>query len=656
MSIGKLLNDKHYLKKYGWLLIISILLFIISIILFNGYLQEGMDNDEVLRIIPVIQYFNRHATPINQSIFSIHLFGHVIPIMFKEYISSLYPFLYTPIVLFNNYFIGVRVMHLFYFIASILVFFIVFFKANRFIGLWSSLIIVTSPLLYPELREGFVHTWHFIAVALSFYFFKIFFNDNRKCIYLFLAIFILSLMTNIVFYFSWIFAAFILASLLLFSDYWLIIIKSVKYVIVSILAVFLGLFNYVIYNIMNGYPTFMKLYLSIFNTSKYNKNPIDYHRLGSISEEIKIKILSLSHNFDGYYTIYFFVLILLILLSSFVFYVLIKKGKFKENRVYFLPFLIFLFTLFFILISPKAQRAGHFVFLFPAYQLAIVSMLYVLKEKILHQKLVKYIIYISLSSFVLFNFYVSYDKISKINITGGTGLHTTAIYKLEGYIKTKKLNINKFVFLQWGMVSQLYLFNKGEMKPDSLIFALFDKSKEEQDKIFLYYLLKKNNITGKNYFPLFFKVNEAKIDNVKDNFLDFVTSHGGHLKIEKIFYEKNMKDKAIELYTIENIKQFRKKILNKLEHKLKTSNKIKIIRYGINKSGTMWIIAEGLTKNIIVVINNKFYSDIFKKTYLTTTLQQNILNNMDKNWQLKLCDTDKNICSPSISLKYKENK
>jgi hypothetical protein len=104
--------------------LVILILFAIIGFLFRGSLDYGLQFDEVFRINNLIPLFNPEAYPYNQSIFDIHVFDVSIPLMYKQYISSVAIIPFLPICFFDNYLFGLRFLEFFYFFMSITGFFL----------------------------------------------------------------------------------------------------------------------------------------------------------------------------------------------------------------------------------------------------------------------------------------------------------------------------------------------------------------------------------------------------------------------------------------------------------------------------------------------------------------------------------------------------
>ena len=61
-----------------------------------------MQFDEVIRINNLLPFFYPNTQIYDQNIFSIHLFGYHIPLIYKFYLSSAMLFPYIPLALFKN--------------------------------------------------------------------------------------------------------------------------------------------------------------------------------------------------------------------------------------------------------------------------------------------------------------------------------------------------------------------------------------------------------------------------------------------------------------------------------------------------------------------------------------------------------------------------
>ncbi|MCX6303953.1 MAG: hypothetical protein NT040_03205 [Bacteroidetes bacterium] len=549
--------DKYRILLFSLLLITTILF------LFRGFFQQGMCMDEVNRINALVPLFNKGVVVIDQSILNITVVGTKIPLMFKSYISTLYVLPYIPLMFFDDYLFGVRVLHLFYFILAIIASYLVMnlpgFKVPQCFNVSNRkdkavfsflflLLVATSPLLYPEIRIRFSDCSHVLALTLSYYFLSKF-HTGRKTIHLFLGVFIIFLEMNYLFYFSWIVFAVFISLLVLYPRYVKGILKP-KYLMAVFLAMAAGLFNHIYYNISAGFPAVKTIVTKIFYPAEYNlKYKIDLETDTGFYHDISIKITNIPLFYNRYFALYFIIFVFIAIFTGITIFNVIRKKNPGENKQHLFVFLTLFIVLFSILLSPNTTRIGHYAYTIPFWELSVISMI-IIGSKMLPSRYGRIPIYLLLVAFIGLNFFVSNKKIQRINITRGKGYFSASIYKLKDYLDTKKIIPENVVAIDWGFTSQLYFLSKGHYCVDDRWLGKFikrDYTTVRSDYVALFAQIAAS--TGPEikslYFPVYY------VSTVNGTFRRFLSEFDVTYAIEKSFPEVRG-DTSIIIYRIDN--------------------------------------------------------------------------------------------------------
>lgn len=544
--------------KYAFM----IFLILFSLFLFRGHYNHGIEFDEVYRTNNIIPLINDNAEPYNQSILNIKLFGSNIPLMYKEYISTIFAIEYLPLKFFKDYAFGLRLLYLIYFIVFVLGFFIIVSRYTKTDYAYAlTLMAITSPFLYPDVTFGFVSIEHFLFIALSLYLFCNYFINKKNILYLFFASFIFSFSANLVFYNMWIIVALVLCSLIFFPRHWIYFLSSFKRITVVCAGFFLGLFNYFVYNISNGFPTIKPLFLKIFVPQEYNKNPIDFKPTQPLLEDITYKFSTIIKSFLGeYYFIYIILFLIILLIYIILLFKIIKIKRFQELKIYYFPLFVFILAFIFIIISPNTTRREHYARLVPLFEISFLMPLLLIEKIHTINRPIKILIIMLPISLITLNCYVSNMAISLYNKTHGEGLFSPAIFDLNEYIKKQHIPSENIVHLEWGMYAQLYFLQKGEYKINELVFPLLgaENEKARLDTLYNYFTSNKIKNIDKLYFPIY----NNHFKDISMSFLNFTKSYDGELSIEKVFYEKNG-DEVFCIYRLDNVPAFIDRIKNR---------------------------------------------------------------------------------------------
>ncbi len=626
----------------------------ISLILFRGALDQGMEMDEVSRVINVIPLVNSHAEPLQRALFGFDLFGRYIPVMFKQYISSAYLLRFLPLAFFNDYLFGIRFLHWFYFVLSLSVFYLVMTKFSNYLAVFGTLLVATSPLFYPQVRISFADTLHILYLSVAGLFFERFFRHGQRKRDLFFGFLLLFLCANQMFYFSWVIAGLLLAGILLFPRETLSCFFPLSRSLVVALALMLGLVNFVVYNVAQGFPTLMVLFNRLFRPQVYNAAPIDYRPAQPFAEELARKLHQLPLYFDtpGFYLGLYAATLLVTLLFAFH---LQRQGRFGENRLYFLPGLTTVIILGLILISPNSTRVGHYVFLIPFLQLSVLSAVLGAGRILGGFGRLRRIVLIGVPAvLVTFSFMVSNSVVVATNRTGGTVRFSPAIFDFVRYLDTHSIDSGDVLFTVWGLHLQPYFLHHGEFRMRRAIYELLARpTQADKEAFFEQYFSSCRAVPERGdalYFPFF-----ARVDvEVREALLDFLKRQNGTVVLEKVFPERNGQP-AILLYRLDSARRFIEDRFA-LIRQARPLPRLRIERFGPDrvKAGAdrdlpMWFIASDLTATTQVALEGGLLSTIFGGDHVTALVPRRALEKPGRR-SLFLYDPSRQGRSPAVEL------
>ena len=97
-------HHKQQERNLTWIISVVVFIFTVAVnlYLFRGSTRHGMEFDEVYRLNNMFPIFRDGVYPYNQAICSLDLGGLSIPLMYKEYISSLHLLPLVPAVFFRD--------------------------------------------------------------------------------------------------------------------------------------------------------------------------------------------------------------------------------------------------------------------------------------------------------------------------------------------------------------------------------------------------------------------------------------------------------------------------------------------------------------------------------------------------------------------------
>lgn len=552
INISRFLRRFIFSRNILFLIVCSIII----VTFFNGYFEYGLHFDKVNRVNNIIKYINPEANPVYQTISSIHIFGKEIPLMYKSYISSVTDLRYFPLYFFSDYNFGLKLLDLIFFVLTIFLSFLIVRRYTDYAYVFA-LLLLLNPILYPQILFGFIYNMHVLLfIFASHLLYQYYKNYPSSRWLLFGGYFILFFSCNFFIYNAWILIACFIISILFFRKQLLFSFSNFKDIRIIILAFFLGLFNYLIYNIKQGFPTLQPFFLRLLSREKYNENPIDSKLAKPFFEDIAHKLTEIVPSFYREYFALVIVGFLLILAAYILILAIILKRKItNEYKYYFIPVIGFVIVFILVLLSPKTFRAGHYIHLSPFLELSIICII-LLYNKVFPLKLVKRVSGVLILVFIIFNIIVSYSLVKRVYSNKGSYHFTPAIYSLNNYLNSNHIDGNNVVHTEWGLYSQLYFLNKGEFEINDIFYGLLNKKEPELSEIVkerLVMVISKIPTDTVLYLPIYSKNNNYK--HISNSLLKIVNELGGKAIKEKVFYEKDGKE-VIYLYSITGIRVY----------------------------------------------------------------------------------------------------
>ena len=531
--------------------------------------------------------------------------------MYKEYISTAYLLRFLPLGLFNDYVIGLRILHLTYFVGACLALYFSLRSFSRYMAAMTGLLLACCPLIYPRVRLGFVNSFHLMFLVGACFLICRSVNLPERRLPVLGASFLLFLAANQAFYFSWVIAGLGLASFLLFPDHWWKFARDWKAVGLVVLGASLGLIHFVIYNLDAGFPTLRLLFLKIFFPAEYNKSPVDLTPALPLSEEVPIKLEKLFMLLAGSGIIHVAFLLAILILSLLALVHTLKTGTFRKKRLYFLPLLAFLLIFGLILISPKTYREGHYVYLSPFWELAVLSASGPLALLLFRPRIARGIVTLLPLSLLMTNLWTTEQKVIRINATGGTGLFSPAVFDYVDYLNTRQIDSRDVVFLTWGLHMQPYFINQGRFHFNTLVTQLYAVSDPAaQDLLLSSFLLTSQTLATRRSESLYFPLYAARRTDLNDSLLRVAERHGGKSTVERTFYER-AGDPVIRLFRLDDFPTLRSTLLEEAMDTV-LSDELRITNFGpteatlpASEALPMWFMATNLAPTVKVCFDGE---------------------------------------------------
>jgi hypothetical protein len=433
-----------------------------------------MHFDEVFRPGNVWGMLNPAAIPQVQEISTIELFGHAVPLMYKEYLSSLQVLWFLPVGLFSDPLTGIRMLYAVYLFAGAGTGFLLFHRLWYWPAFIVTLLALTTPLLYPDVTYGFVPVIHLVPLA-----------GAARCVVAHLrsgsrpalagAAFLAAFSINVTSYISWTILGLGLAFVMVNPRRAWRVISTGWNPLIILTSAALGLFNYVYFNIAQGFPTARLFLERIFAVEEYNAHPIDGGQAAGAIDEAMGRVGLLTGYMDALGPITAVVAVASALVSIGVAVRAVRRGEWARYRWYYLPGLAIPVTYGAIIFSPNADRAGHFGVLAGvveawwvcAYLLTMrcfSKRLLMLRGRALPATLVAILAVGGLA--------VSRTENTELQRTGGADGFSTAIFGLHDYIKAEHITAGQILQVQWGTYAQLAFLERGEFGSPSVVWQV----------------------------------------------------------------------------------------------------------------------------------------------------------------------------------------
>jgi len=625
-----------------------ILLLICSsvLVLFRGFLSLGMEMDEVSRVTNLIPLFHSDAQPNQQSIYSIQVGDVEFPIMYKLYISSAYLGRYLPLYLFDDYFLGIRLLHLIYFLLSCIVLYLAVEAKSFYIASMTSLLIATSPVLYPDVRLGFSDGFFLFFFALSYLCLDRFHRTHRS-VYLFGGSLLLAFAANQMLYTVWSILGVLGAGVILYPDTLLRYARSWKNWLAVAGGGSIGLFHHVLYNLHNGFPI-ATVFLSQFTDEPVT---IDYSEPRPLGESILVKFQIISAMF-GHYWDFYAALFGSVIAATFLLMIVVRK------RIYVFPLVTTLLILGLILITPRTERFGHYVYLSPFLELSLVSVCLMAATKLPNVKYLRKAVLAIPVLIVIVNFLVSNAQVIQANKTGGTRLFSPATLAFSHYVAPERIDSRNIVFFVWGLQSQPYFIHKGNFYTKNWVYRMIDLKEESAHFQVYKEFFRSIASIPKGGDSLYFPFWAAFRSDITESFQRFVDNHGGKLAVEHIFPERSG-EPAILFYRLDNVSEFAEQFREGISA-APQSEKLEITGYGPERVDTwpelgpaMWFTAREITPTTTVYMEGLGLETVRYSDRVTARVPADAIERGHR-YELFLYDPKRHARSQSVFLTVAE--
>ncbi|MDR1151440.1 MAG: hypothetical protein LBK72_02990 [Bifidobacteriaceae bacterium] len=465
-----------------WVLAPLALYALVTVVMFWNGRSLGMAFDEVSRANNVWVWLNPDAVPQRQEVSSLSLFGHMVPLMFKTYVSAALVPWYLPLGLFADPLTGLRLLYPIYTFLGATAGFLAFRRLWYWPAAVVPLLCVASPLMYPEALYGFVTVLHVIPLVVAARLVVGYFRSGSRWA-LGGAAGLAALAINITVYSAWIVVGLGVSFIVVNPRRAWGILRDWRNLVMIAVGAAIGMFNYVYYNITQGFPTVRVFTDRIFALDTYNEQAIDGVTSHGVLSEAVGRIDLLPRYMDGVGPVAVAVWAACLAVCVTVAIRAIRAGAWASYRWYFLPVIGGAVAFGAILISPNADRAGHFGMLVGIIESALVCT-YLMAAKafgpaipaLRHRALPAVLV----AALALGGMVASRVATEREIRVGGRNEHSTAIFGLVNYVLDNNIPSSQLLQVQWGSYSQLFFFTRGEYQSPDIVFQVLFAPTDER--------------------------------------------------------------------------------------------------------------------------------------------------------------------------------
>ncbi|MDR1293383.1 MAG: hypothetical protein LBK59_00250 [Bifidobacteriaceae bacterium] len=471
-------------RAAAWVLVPLAVYGAVTVVMFWNGRAFGMAFDEVSRANNVWVWLNPDAVPQQQEVSSLTIFGHMVPLMFKTYVSAALVPWYLPLGLFADPLTGIRLLYAIYTFAGAATGFLAFRRLWYWPATVVPLLCLTSPLMYPEVLYGFVTVLHVMPLIISARLVVGYFRSGSRWA-LFGAAAFAGLAINISFYSAWVVVGLGVSFVIVNPRRAWSAVRHWRNLVAVVAGAAIGLFNYVYYNVTQGFPTVRVFTDRIFALDAYNEHAIDGVASQGVLTEVGERLGLLPRYMDGVGPVAVALWAGCLAVCAAVAFTAIRTRSWASYRWYFLPVIGAVIAFGAILISPNADRAGHFGMLVGVIESALVCT-YLMAAKAfgpaipaLRRRALPAILVGVLACTGALSSRVAIDRELRI---GGRNEHSTAIFGLVDYV-LDNVPSSQLLQVQWGSYSQLFFFTRGEYATPGVVFQVLYEPMDERVRI-----------------------------------------------------------------------------------------------------------------------------------------------------------------------------
>jgi hypothetical protein len=423
--------------------------------LFSGNTAFGMNFDEVFRANNLWPWLDPAAAPWDQTMSSLPTPFGEIPLLYKQYVTSTSILRTLPAAAFEDKLEALRWLHRVYFLLGCSALLLALLPIHRGWAVTTALLVAVQPIFYPTATVGMALPDHLLWIALLVVLARRW-RAGTSATPLLLAAFAAGVAVNQQIYFLWVVAALaVTVPLVRPGEVAGVLLRRPAVAAGAVVLGLLGLFNYLPYNLANGFETLRPLFLNLLDPEAYGREAIDHARAVPLLEGIRQR-LALLDAWTGGAALFWAPLAAIVTAQAAL---ALHRGE--AQRDVLLPPLMAATVLILILLSPNATRPGHYVYLSPWLEMTLALPMLRLRRPVRPVAVALALLPLAIGAF---QFQHADRVMATYRAHGGQGLQSPATLTAARFALEHGAGGRGVLYLQWGLYSQPYFLSGGRFR------------------------------------------------------------------------------------------------------------------------------------------------------------------------------------------------
>lgn len=202
-----------------------------------------------------------------------------------------------------------------------------------------------------------------------------------------------------------------------------------------------------------------------------------------------------------------------------------------------------------MMISPKANRSGHFSHLHPFWDMAFFALPFLSRFVVIKNRFIRLTALYLPIFLVITNFFNVFYRQDKFYADYTRNLWSPAIVDLKEYLDGQPKIEENLVIMNWGFSEQLYFLSSGKKRVHEYVFPPMLRQNESEmvsdyNEFFkslsqgTFFVGKKISSAENIYYLMYINPNRM-IARVNDVFKEYLSKNGVEVEVEKVFNDSD---------------------------------------------------------------------------------------------------------------------